>query len=422
MNIGDFVKVKAKTGTWEGSVLQSHDSDVVLLKLNTGYNIGVRNSEIKKVDIVRAREEKVTETEERGTVAGLRNVAMVITGGTISSKLDPVSGGVKWTGVDEIFKMAPSMAKICNITRIEKPFMKGSEDMGPKDWKRLAEVVHGLLLDTSIDGVIVTHGTDTLHYTAAALSFFLGDLNKPVALTYSQRSIDRASTDAALNLVCAARFAISDVAEVAVVGHKDLNDVACLALRGTKCRKMHTSRRDSFKAVNCEPLAKITMEHMEVFGSYNIRRNGLVTLDAKFSEKVALIKAYPGADPGILDYYLNAGYRGLIIEGTGLGHVPGKESSSNWLPKIKKMINLGIVIAIAPQTIYGSLNSNVYVTGRELQKTGVLFLGDMLSETAYVKLGWLLGHKGYSVKDVESKMLENISGELNSKLGFNDFV
>lgn len=290
--------------------------------------------------------------------------------------------------------------------------MKFSEDMSFADWKKLAETCEKYLKDKSVDGIIITHGTDTLHYTAVALSFFILDLNKPIALTYSQRSIDRASTDAALNLICSAEYAISDIAEIALIGHKTSDDKICIAMPATKVRKMHTSRRDAFKIVNDTPIAEITSEKLNILKTFNARSDNKPKLDTKFQDKVTLIKIHPGQDPSIIEYYEQQGYKGLILEVTGLGQVPGKSSSANWLPKIKKAIQNGMVICATAQTIYGKLNPNVYSSGRELQKTGIIFLEDMLSETALVKLGWVLGHKNWNPKE---KMLENISNELDKK-------
>jgi len=299
--------------------------------------------------------------------------------------------------------------------------MKASENMSYKDWKLIAESVGKLCNDSSIDGIIVTHGTDTLHYTASALSFALKNLNKPVVLTYSQRSSDRASSDARLNLICSARAAISDAAEVMLVGHASINDDFCYALLGTKVRKMHTSRRDTFRPINAEPLAKITPEKFEAFTSYRVKNNEKTEVRANFSGKVALVKFYPGQDPEIIDYYLKKGYKGLVVEMTGLGHVSTGESSSNWIPYIKKAIKSGMTICAAPQTIYGRLHPLTYSVGRELEKTGIIYLKDMLSETAFVKLSWVLGDKIMS-KDVKKNMLKNYAREYSDYIKVEDFL
>ena len=407
---GDKVALQTKSKLRKGHILESHDSEVILLKLESGYNIGIREGEIlnaKVLEKVKAKERKNVVLEKNPK---LRNVAIIITGGTISSRLDPKSGGVIPTDAEDILNIAPEIKNVCNVTKIDTPFMKFSEDMSFLDWKKLAETCEPYLNDESVDGIIITHGTDTLHYTAAALSFFIRALNKPIALTYSQRSIDRASTDAALNLICSAEYAISDIAEIALVGHKTSDDKICIAMPATKVRKMHTSRRDAFKVVNDIPIAEITSNKVQILKTFNARSNNKPKLDIKFQDKVTLIKIHPGQDPSIIEYYEQQGYKGLILETTGLGQVPGKASSANWLPKIKKAIQNGMIICATAQTIYGRLNPNVYSSGRELQKTGIIFLEDMLSETALVKLGWVLGHKSWNPKE---KMLESFSNKLD---------
>ena len=410
-NPGDKVELRTKNKTWTGHALQSHDPEIILLKLISGYNIGIRENEILDATIL--EKSKAPKKLQAAEIINpkLPNVAIIITGGTISSRLDPKSGGVISTDKEAILNIAPELKKICNPILIS-PFMKWSENMTFTDWKKIAEVCEKYLNDDSVDGIIVTQGTDFLHYTAEALSFFIKDLNKPIALTYSQRSIDRASTDAALNLICAAKYATSDVAEVALIGHKNTNDNVCIAMPGTKVRKMHTSRRDAFKIINDTPIAEISPDKIEILKTFNARSNNTAKLDTKFSDKVALVQIYPGQDPAILEFYQEQGYKGIILEVTGIGQVPTQDAKFNWLPKIKQLIKNGMIICATPQTIYGRLNPNIYSAGRELEKTGIIFLEDMLPETALVKLGWILGHKQWNKKE---KMLENISNEFNKK-------
>ena len=402
---GDKVKLKTKDRTWTGHALQSHDPKIILLKLGSGYNIGIRENEILDATIL----EKATPSEKNKPKLEqdkkLPNIAMIITGGTISARLDPKTGGTTWTDEGEILNIAPEIKNICNIVKIEKPFMKASEDMAFPDYKKIATTCEKYLNDDSISGIIITHGTDFLHYTSAALAFFLQGLNKPVALTYSQRSIDRASTDAALNLICSAKYATSDIAEVALIGHKNTNDNICLAMPATKVRKMHTSRRDAFKIINDSPIAEITKDKLSILKTFNARSNNKVKLDTKFQDDIALIKIFPGQDPNILEFYANQNYKGIILEIGGLGHVPGKAATKfNWFPKIKQLIKKKIPIFAVPQTIYGRLNPNVYSAGRDLQKTGIIFIDNITSEAAFIKLGWVLGHKQWNKKE---KMLEN---------------
>ena len=408
---GDKVEVHLTKTIYEGILLESPETGIILLKLGTGYNIGFNKKDVLEIKVLKKASLKDEKIEIKKS--DKPNIAVIITGGTIASKYDSRTGAVKWLDNPEnLFKFYPELFDVVNVAKVEVPFMKGSENMDLKDWKKIAKVAEKYLNDSNIQGIIVTHGTDTLHYTSAALSFLLRDLNKPVVFTYSQRSIDRASSYANLNLKCAALAAISDIAEVMIVGHASENDDYCYAMPGTKVKKMHSSRRDAFKTINDKPLAKIYFDRIEIISDYNLRNKKKVKVDSNFEEKVALLKFYPGQDPGILDYYVKNKYKGIILEMTGLGHVATKESNNSWIKKLKEVIDKGIVVCGAAQTIYGRLDPLVYSTGRELMDTGIIYLEDMLSETALVKLGWVLGHDW----DVKEKMLENISGELNNRL------
>jgi len=419
IHVGDRILVKQAKEEIEGILLESHEAGIVLVKLNSGYNIGVDRSNILEMNVVKKAEKREEKTEEFEISHKKPVIDLIMTGGTISSSLDAKTGAVKaLTSPAELFKFYPEIFALADI-RVISPFMKLSENMGPEDWSKIAKQVVKSLNDPAVHGVIVSHGTDTLHYTSAALSFFIKNLNKPVALTYSQRSSDRGSSDAELNLLCAAKMALSDVAEVMLVGHASMNDDFCYALPGTKTRKMHTSRRDTFKAINSTPIAKITRDKIEILREYNKRKTGKeakAELDDSFEEKIALIKFYPGQDPEILNYYAKQGYKGIVIEMSGLGHVL-TEGSKNWVPVIRELVKRGIFICAACQTLYGRLDPMVYSPGRELEKAGVVYLKDILPETAFVKLGWVLGHKEWNAEQKKQKMLENISGEFNERLG-----
>jgi glutamyl-tRNA(Gln) amidotransferase subunit D len=410
---GDYVQVHLMKEIYEGTFLEAPESEkgLILLKLDTGYNIGFNRKDILKIKVLekfKQREEKIEIKKDREKPG----IAMIITGGTISSRLDSKSGAVSWlTSPKQLFKFYPGIFNYVNVSKVEVPFMKASEEMTPKDWQKIAKTAEKLLNDENIKGLIITHGTDTLHFTAAALSFFLRNLTKPVVLTYSQRSSDRGSSDAKLNLECAALTAISDIAEVVLVGHGSENDDFCYVLRGTKVRKLHSSRRDAFKPVNTKPLAKVDEKTFYKLESYRIRGKGKTRLDAKFEDKVALIKFYPGQDSSILDYYLKKGYKGIVIEVLGLGHLNRK----GWIKKIKEATKKGVIVCATAQTIFGSLDPYVYSVGREFLDTGMIYLEDMLSETALVKLGYVLAHPEWKNR-VKEKMLENMAGELNNRI------
>jgi glutamyl-tRNA(Gln) amidotransferase subunit D len=434
---GDLVEVHLTHKIYEGTLLETPETEkgIILLKLETGYNIGFQKKEvqeIKKIKSKKIQEEKFKIKEDNKK----SNIAMIITGGTIAAKSNPKKGGVDWLDTPEsLFNIYPEIFNKVNISKVEIPFMKASEDMDYKDWQAIAKTAEKLLNDKEIQGIIVTHGTDFLHYTSAALSFFLQNLNKPVILTYSQRSIDRASSDANLNLQCSALAAISDIAEVMLVGHATTNDDYCYAIRGTKARKFHSSKRNAFKSVNEKPIAKITSEHIEILNNYKPRgKKTKVKLDAKFSDKVAVIKFYPGQNPDILDFYVRKKYKGIILEMGALGHIATKRARNSWTQKLKQVQEKGLIVCAVTQCIYGRTDPLVYSNGREILDTGVIYLKDMLSETALVKLGWVLGHrpelkfspsssKNGRTKDwtkhrewVKEKMLTNFAGELNNRL------
>ena len=418
--IGDYVEIHFSKLIYEGILLQSPEDEksLVLLKIDSGYNIGFNKKDVLKIKLVRKAHER-GEKREIKKGEGKPNVALIITGGTIASKYDAKTGGVApLTDSADLFRFYPEVFEKINIAKVEIPFMKSSEDMDYKDWQKISRIAEKLLNDGNIKGVIITHGTDTLHYTSAALSFFLKDLNKPVVLTYSQRSTDRASSDANLNLQCAALAAISDIAEVMLVGHGTTDDDFCYAMPGAKTRKMHTSKRDAFKAINAKPFAKIQGDRIEIISEHKKRNKNKVKYDGKFEEKVAIVKIYPGQNPDILDYYLKNKYMGLVLEMSGLGHVPTKGRKS-WIKKLKEIQNKGMIVCATAQTIHGRLNPLIYSNGREILSTGVIYLEDMLSETAFVKLGWVLA-KTKNREEVKKLMLTNFAGEISERLEFED--
>ncbi|HTY44098.1 MAG TPA: Glu-tRNA(Gln) amidotransferase subunit GatD [Patescibacteria group bacterium] len=421
---GDYVEVHLSKYIYEGILLEVPEDEkgIVLLKLDSGYDIGFNRKDVVEIKLIR----KASKKEEKIEIKKNNekpNIAMITTGGTIAARLNPRKGGVDWlTSSEDLFKFYPELFKKVNVVKVEIPFMKASEDMDYKDWQKIAKTAEKLLNDGNIKGVIITHGTDFLHYTSSALSFFLRNLNKPVVLTYSQRSIDRASSDANLNLQCAAIAAISDIAEVMLVGHASSNDDFCYALPGAKTRKLHTSRRDAFKVINGKPFAKIVSNadssKIEILSDYNRRNKNKVKSDSVFEEKIALLKFYPGQNPDILDYYLKNKYKGIVIEMSGLGHVATMRSRNSWIKKLKEIQEKGMIICATSQCIFGNVDPFVYSSGREILETGVIYLEDMLAETALVKLGWVLGHEKWrkSKELIKAKMLENTAGEINERL------
>lgn len=414
LNVGDRIRVNWKNTPLEGTIIpQPASGNILKLKLSSGYNTGLsveHISAVEKLPPVKKENNHVShENDSRNKPNTHPGFSLIGVGGTIVSKVNYETGGViaKLTP-DELSEMVPQIKEFSQIKQIVSPFTKMSEDNVPSDWIRIAHACYEELVKPDVQGVVVSHGTDTLHYTAAALSFMLRDLTKPVVLVGAQRSSDRGSSDAVMNLICSARIAISDVAEVGTCMHATTSDDYCFFSRGTSVRKMHSTRRDAFRTINQLPLVKVWPDgKMEKVSEYTKRGTGKVSLDAVFNEHVALVKVFPGMSADVLDFYVQKGCQGFVIEATGLGHV----HTTNLIPAIQHLTQKGIPVFITSQTIYGRVDLNVYTNLRLLQNAGAVGLEDMLSEVAYVKLGWVLAHTRDREK-VNEMMLTNYAGEI----------
>lgn len=427
---GDKIKVTSEDGVFEGANLPEPElleTNSVILKLSTGYNLGIDKNKIKKIELL----EKYKKTEhkrpsiQQNTM--LPNVSLFSLGGTISSKVDYTTGGVTadYTAED-LIEMCPELSNYANF-KAQKVMSILSEDMTTTDWQKTAEVA-AKELNSGIRGLILTQGTDTLHYSTAALSFMLKNLNKPVIFTGAQRSIDRGSSDAFMNLVCSTIAASKfDGAVVASCMHATSDDEHCILIRGTKVRKMHSSRRDAFRPINELPLAKVyndgNIEVMnESYPKLSESSSEEVIADTKFDEKVALIKVYPGFNKDVIDFYLDKGYHGLVIEGTGFGNVATLRDENSLLPALKRAADEKIPVVMTSQTIYGRTNPYVYTTMRKLNiGAKVIYAEDILPEVAYIKLGWVLGHT-QDHDEVRKMMLTNIAGEISERTESEGFL
>ncbi len=433
IKVGDRICVSKGKLKYEGLLMprsEIGDRNCIVLKLDNGYNIGIRYK--KGVKIKKLKKEKLKEEVKfelgKEKFRKLKfdpkkpRVGLIITGGTIISRVDYRTGGVSaLEKPEELLTNIPELKDIVYIKNILSPFKKMSEDLDYKDWQKIAKLTAKEV--NKSEGVIITHGTDTLHFTSAVLSFMLKNLYKPVILVGAQRSADRGSSDAFMNLICASHLSISNIGEVGVCMHASTSDDYCYFIRGTKCRKMHSTRRDAFRSINELPLAKVWPNgKIEILNeNYKKRKEEKVVADTKFEPKVALLKAYPGSEPEILEFLVGKGYKGFVVEGTGMGHVPTFAKKS-WIPTIKKLIKDGIPVVITTQTLYGRVNTKVYTNLRILFHEAKAIPGeDMLPEVAYVKLGWALGHTK-SLEKVREIMLTNIAGEITKRSELETFL
>ena len=412
--IGDEIEVRVGEKTYRGILIARYelaDPDHLVLKLPSGYNIGIRmTGDISVRRIAKARKPGFTPPPRPEAKPGLPKVTIVSTGGTIASRIDYRTGGVKPAlNAEDLLSIVPELSEIAELDS-EILFSMFSEDMTPGLWNQMAERVHRLI-ESGVDGVVIAHGTDTMGYSSAALSFALQKPPIPIVFVGAQRSSDRPSSDAATNLIAAVRVAgHAPFAEVCLTMHAWHSDDVIAVHRGTRVRKLHTSSRDAFRSVNHEPIAYVVGGEIKVnTEGLNPRGGDGYRFRPGFSEKAALVKFYPGMGPEIFEVLAERGIRGIIVEGSGLGHV-----ANRLIPTLKRLIEEGIFIGMASQCIWGRVNMRVYQTGRDLLRIGVVSLDDMLAETAYVKLSWCLAQTD-DLDEVRRLMLTPIAGEVGAR-------
>ncbi len=425
IKIGDKVSVAKDKLVYEGILMpriELGDPSSLVVKLPNGYNIGIKYEKSTKIrrsergKLIRFKPAELTIKKDPTKPT----VSILGCGGTIASRIEYTTGGVYAAfSPGDLILSFPELKDIANI-KGRKLFDLMSEDLTPEHWKIIArEVVKEI--NAGSDGIVLMHGTDTLHFTSVALSFMLKDLPVPVVLVGAQRSSDRGSSDNLVNMVCAVLAAAkSDVAEVTVCMHGSMSDDFCYLHQGTKVRKNHTSRRDAFQSVNISPIAKITYPDKKIEylrDDYRRRDDKKVKLDEQLNPNVALVYVYPGIKPEFIDSLKS--YDGVVVAVTGLGHVPtnpaGDKFTQSLLPSLKNLIDSGIPVIIAPQTIHGRLNLDVYKNQRLLNATGVIGnYCDWTTETALVKLMFVLGHTK-DMKKIREMMLTNVAGEISKR-------
>ncbi len=414
--------VNTSRGKFEGTVLprsENDDESHIVLKIITGYNIGIDISTI--IDMVetgyKKANYKIPEKEFPNT-PGLPKVKLLGTGGTIASRLDYRTGAViPAFSPGELYGAVPELADICNLDT-EKLFAVFSENMGPEQYKKLAIAI-GKEIENGIQGIVIGHGTDTLSHTAAALTFMVQNSPVPIILVGSQRSSDRPSSDAALNLMHACTAAgHGDIAEVLVCMFGPTSDEYGFLHRGTRVRKMHSSYRSTFRTLGDTPLASVTRQGVKPIKEiYNHRRKDRnVIIKPFFEEKVTIVYYYPNMQPDIIDSLVDNGYKGIIIAGTGLGHI-----NKPLYPAIKRAQEKGVHMFMAVQTMYGFCHMFVYDTGRDLMAAGIIPAANMLPETAYIKLGWVLGQTN-DHEEVKRMMLTPINDETTEREPYNGYL
>jgi len=435
----DEVKVFTENEEFIGTILPSTGKKALTIKMKSGYNIGILAESVIKIEKTGETEKKVFgnlpfsqkggEGKKIMKIDGLPTISILNTGGTIASRVDYRTGAVSPAIEQE--KLITNIPELMETANIETKMISEmfSEDMNFTHYKKIAEEIENEIKEKKPKGIILGHGTDTMHYTSAALSFMLEGINIPVILVGSQRSSDRGSSDAAMNLICATEFiSKTDFVGVGICMHESSADDNCVILSGTKSRKMHSSRRDTFKPINDVPIARINFETRKIDylkENYSKKEeNKHLILKTEMEEKTALIKIHPNISSEEIEFYEKQNYKGIVLEGTGLGHAPvgskGKNTEKNKknLEAIKKLSEKAVVV-MASQAFYGRINMNVYSTGKDLLTAGVIPAEDMTPETAFIKLAWLLGN--YSEEETKRLIGKNLRGEITERSDIRGF-
>jgi len=416
------VELQTEQGGFKGIILprsETSDANHIVMKLRNGYNIGIHVRTIKAIRETARKEAHYKIPEKEFPYDPKKpKVKLLGTGGTIASRLDYRTGAViPAFSPGELYGSVPELADYCNL-ETEKLYGVFSENMGPEQWIGTAKAI-GEEIKKGVHGIVIGHGTDVMHHTAAILSFMVQNSPIPIVMVGSQRSSDRPSSDAALNLIHAVNTAAgSDIAEVMVCMFGPTSDQYGLLHRGTRVRKMHSSYRSTFRTISDIPLAMVDREKITPLRKdYKPRRKDTnVVINTAFEEKVSIVYYYPNMRPDIIDSLIDNGYRGIVIAGTGLGHV-----NKPVYPALKRARDKGIAVYMTVQTLWGYVQMYVYETGREMMQLGVIPAANMLPEVAYVKLGWALGQTD-DLDKVKEIMLTPIAGEITEREPYNGYL
>jgi glutamyl-tRNA(Gln) amidotransferase subunit D len=416
------VEVKTANGTFTGIVLprsETADPHHIVLKLRSGYNVGIAAGTVQTITVQGRREAHYKIPEKQFPYDPKKpRVKLLGTGGTIASRLDYRTGAViPAFSPGELYGSVPELADICNL-ETEKLYGVFSENMGPEQWIGTAQAI-GREIERGVQGIVIGHGTDTMHHTAGILSFMVQQSPVPIVMVGSQRSSDRPSSDAALNLMHSVKTAAeSNIAEIMVCMFGPTSDEYGLLHRGTRVRKMHSSYRSTFRTIGDVPLAMVSREKITPLRDDYKRRRGdrNVVVNTAFEEKVSIVYYYPNMKPDIIDALIDNNYRGIVIAGTGLGHV-----NKPLYPSLKRAHEKNIAVYMTVQTLWGYVQMYVYDTGRDMMELGVVPGANMLPEVAYVKLGWALGQT-HDLTKVREIMMTPVAGEITEREPSNGYL
>jgi len=427
LEVWDEIEIKKGATKLKGVILPRNelaDPRFVSIKLPTGYNIGFNPEDIQLVKKY-SHSKGEYQIPKREIIQNPESAFIPILGcgGTIASRLDYQTGGtIPALTPEELFSSFPEIA---DLARIETQLLFDifSENITFTHYVDILTAIETTIMNKNPQGIVLTHGTDTMAYTAAALTFAITNSPIPIVITGSQRSSDRPSSDAFFNLYNSVFYATSPQAikGVVVIIHEGSSDTSSAIHKGIRVRKMHSSRRDTFRTIGESPVGRITEGKIQYFSEAKkyidlckTKKNEDLIISKKFEERIGLIYHYPGIQSELIEHYINTGYKGIVIAGTGLGHV-----STYLLPMIRKAVDNDIIVVMTTQCLHGFTGLSVYESGRLLKAAGVIPL-NMLPEIAYIKLAYLLGNF-HKIDKIKKLLKTNLKGEILQRERFQEF-
>jgi L-asparaginase len=329
----------------------------------------------------------------------VKKILLLSTGGTIAS-VQGESGLAPTLTARDILNLTPELSELCDID-CQTVFNLDSSNIQPEEWRIIAhQVFEGL---KKYDGVVVLHGTDTMSYTASMLSFMLVNLNKPVVLTGSQLPAVQPDTDAKRNLLCSFLVVTQSIAGVFIVFDGKI-------IRGVRAVKVRTTSLNAFDSINAPAAGYVENGKIRFNDPCPAVMDKPLLLDDRFDPDVFLLKLIPGTRLEFFDCFINMGYKGIVIEGFGMGGL--HFIRRNLVEKLRQLMDAGIAVVITTQCLYEISDLTVYEVGRKAAHEGIIPGYDMTSEAAVTKLMWVLGHT-QDLREIKKMMLTNYCGEIS---------
>ncbi len=436
------VRIKATVSTHNGTaehtglVLPPASKGHISIKLDNGYNVSYPAEDLLDWEPIPSNDQpKAPELNAPEADTDLPRIRLIHTGGTIASKVDYATGAVEAKfEPEEMLDAIPELASIARLDAVKIGNMF-SDDIRPHHWNIISDACAQAFED-GCRGVVIAHGTDTLHITSSALNFaFAGKGTRPagpIVMVGSQRSSDRGSSDATENLLAAVHWAANGPLphgdsgdSVVVVMHNTQSDGVMAVHSGLAVRKMHSSRRDAFHPVNGQPLATLSMTpkgftvttapwYDEAREAASKRPVAERPTTYETGQRIAQFIAGPWLHAEHVEAVVSTGVQGVVFHGTGLGHLPiddpqndAPENALLWRI-LTRCVNRELPVVIVNQCIHGPVDMNVYSKGRKQQAMGLLGHGvSSTPEAMTAKLHWVLS-QNINVKEALSS---NLCGE-----------